>query len=101
MSWPFPGSAPDCCLFTIPVVVRNCGSFLSYYLQPTQTCSIAYCIQGRLGKQLPVLLPTAYTDLLYSIPYTLREVYVGIVAAGEVYIEVNVGKVYIEVYVVG
>ena len=52
VSWSWPGST-DCCLYTLPVTIKLCPGFTSYFLQPTAACHVAYCSHtARTGGEI-------------------------------------------------
>lgn len=42
----------ECCLFSKPVTVKNCGGFIIYKLRPPPGCDMAYCAKGNYQNAL-------------------------------------------------
>ena len=34
----------ECCIAELPLLVRNCSTWVAYHLQPTPGCNMGYCV---------------------------------------------------------
>ena len=51
----------ECCFGELPLLVRNCSSFVVYRLQPTPACNMGYCVGEGVPCPSGLASETGYT----------------------------------------